>query len=373
MVKRVRWALLAFIIAIGTVQPSGVFAQAKGDTLDPAPQGSFSIVVIPDTQGYKGKGTIAQPDSGQEASNPVFEAHTRWIVDNMKTQRIVFVSHTGDIVDRNNNDQWGLARKCMDRLHGRIPYGIAPGNHDMKHDDGDTSLFQRYFPASRFTDFPWYGGYYPGVPGKPNISGNNANSFQLFTAEGIDFIILHLECNAPDDVLGWVDGVLDKYPDRWAIVATHMDLGPIREPTANEGFFKDPKGKMQWSKVHGPRGNSPQQMWDKCFRKHRNLIIIFSGDQSRTTAMYLTFTGDYGNTVHSLMSDYTSSGPLRLYRFLPQEKTIRVITYDTTHNRLVDSTSYVPDRKNHQFTISLDLISRKPSSAERQNRPKEKK
>jgi len=44
-------------------------------------------------------------------------------------------------------------------------------------------------------------------------------------------------------------------------------------------------------------------MWDRLYRRHANLSIIFSGDQSRVTAMTETRTGDDGNTVYSLLSD----------------------------------------------------------------------
>ncbi len=318
--------------------------------LEPASEGSFSIVVIPDTQGYLGAGTKRQPESTDPVSNPVFEAHTRWIVENLEPQRIVFVSHVGDIVDKNVHAEWQVARRCMDRLHGKVPYGISIGNHDMTS-AGNSSLFQEYFPASRFAGFDWYGGTFDGDLERPNVSGNNANSYQLFSAEGLDFLFLHLECNAPDNVLAWADEVLENHAERWAIITTHMDLGPLEKPKTAEGFFDDPKGRMRWKKIHGARGNTPQQMWDKSFRKHKNLFMICSGDQSRTVAMYQTTVGDQGNTVHALLSDYTSSGPLRIYRFLPSEARIQVITYDSTKESLVEETRTVPGLENHQFLI----------------------
>jgi hypothetical protein len=242
----------------------------------------------------------------------------------------------------------------MDRLHGRVPYAIAVGNHDMKA-RGDSSLFQQYFPASRFEGFEWYGGCFEGNTDNPGFSGNNANSFQLISAEGLDLLFLHLECNAPDSVLQWADSVMDKYPDRWVIVTTHMGLGPLERPKTNKGYIDDPKGRMRWKKVHGNRGNTPQQMWEKCFRKHANLLLVCSGDQSRTVSMCLESTGDHGNTIYELTSDYTSSGPLRIYRFTPAENTIRVITYDTRRGKLVDTTRTVPEKDSHQFVIERNL------------------
>jgi hypothetical protein len=115
-----------------------------GDDLPDAPGQSFSLVVIPDTQQYR-------PVESASASwrNEVFQSYTRWIVDNLTRQNIVFVTHLGDIVDRNELGQWQVARECMDRLHGRVPSGISVRNHDMTS-DGDSSLFQQTFPKSRY-------------------------------------------------------------------------------------------------------------------------------------------------------------------------------------------------------------------------------
>jgi hypothetical protein len=318
--------------------------------LDPAPEGSFTLVVIPDTQGYLGQGTKKTPDSTEPVSNPVFTRHVKWITDHLADQRIVFVSHVGDIVDKSNANEWGIARECLDVLHGKVPYSVTVGNHDMKG-SGDSSLFQKSFGAERFRDFAWYGGCFEPARSTPELSGNNANSYQLFSAGGLDFIHLSLECNAPDDVLAWADALLTKHASRRALITTHMDLGVLEHPKTAEGFVKDPKGRMNWTKNHGSRGNTAVQMWDKLYRKHANLGFIFCGDQSRCTALKLDSTGDHGNTVHALLSDYTSSGPLRLYRFLPSEDRVQVITYDTTLNELTETTEYVKAREEHQFSL----------------------
>lgn len=326
--------------------------QAAG--LDAAPEGSFTLVVIPDTQQYLGKGTKHDKESTEPITNPVFENHVRWIKENLTSQRVVFVSHVGDIVDRNNDNEWTVARQCMDQLHGVVPYSIVVGNHDMKG-SGDSSLFQKYFGAERFREFPWYGGAFEPERPTPEISGNNANSYQLFSAGGLDFIHLCLECNAPDDVLEWADDLMTKHVSRRAIITTHMDLGIREKPKTTEGYIKDPKGRMNWTKNHGSRGNTAEQMWEKLYRKHANLGFIFCGDQSRCTAMKLSTQGDHGNTVHALLSDYTSSGPLRLYRFLPGEDRVQVITYDTTLNELVEKSRYVEERSEHQFSLPYKM------------------
>ena len=117
--------LLVLVVSVGFA-PSIFTAE-----LHPAPLSTFSIAVIPDTQHYRGQKTKAEPNSTKPLTNPVFGAYAGWIADNLKQQRIVFVSHVGDIVDINNREQWTVARHHMDRLHGRVPYGISVGNHDI--------------------------------------------------------------------------------------------------------------------------------------------------------------------------------------------------------------------------------------------------
>ena len=326
---------------------------AVGGELPPAPDGSFSIVIIPDTQHYRGSGTKATTEDGVALTNKVFESWTDWIAANLDRQRIVFVSHVGDIVDINNRQQWALARRCMDKLHGRVPYGISVGNHDMTG-DGDSSLFQEVFPKSRFAQFKWYGGCYEKPSDAPAVSGNNANSVQLFEAGAMEFVALHLECNAPDDVLQWANSTLRRHRHRRAMITTHMGLGPRDKPKTGRDYFDAPKGRMTWTKRHGKHGNSPQQMWEKCFKLHDNLFMICCGDQSRTQAMRQESLGQQGNTVHELLSDYGAGG-LRVMRFIPTMNQIEVRTWDPLKGVLCEATQIVTDHKEHQFTLRFEM------------------
>ncbi len=345
------WCLLALVLA-------SRISRGAEETLGPAPEGSFSVVVIPDTQAYRGQGTKVEPKSDRPVTNAALDAQVQWIVANLQTQRIAFVSHVGDLVDRNVPAQWEVARRALDRLHGCVPYGIALGNHDLTA-KGDASLFQQYFPASRFAGCAWYGGTLDVRQG-PACMGNNVNSFQLFTAGGLNFVFLHLECNAPDEVLRWADGVLDRHADRRAMLTTHMGLGPLQRPTDPNDFTDAPKGRMQWSKIHGSRGNSPQQMWDKCFRRHANLFLVFYGDQSRTQALHTVTPNDAGRPVFELLSDYGLSGKqnhpvLRVCRFRPRENRIEVATVDPFDSTPCLETKRLPDRREHQFTLDYPM------------------
>ncbi|UUO08154.1 metallophosphoesterase [Blastopirellula sp. J2-11] len=334
------------MLALSSICQWGIFttpALAENQHLPAPVAGSFSIAVIPDTQSY-------HPADG-ELANPIFSDHVSWIVKNQEKQNIVFASHVGDIVDKNIDEHWTVAQQCMDQLHGILPYGISVGNHDMTK-SGDSSLFQKYFPAERFADCDWYGGCYTPQTDSGAISGDNANSFQLFSSSGIDFVFLHLECNAPDDVLAWADEVLQAHADRCAIITTHMCLGPLQHPKSNRDYTDAPKGRMQWTKIHEERGNTAEEMWNKCFRKHANLFMVCCGDQSRSHSLHEVAQGDHGNQVHQLLCDY-STGWLRLYRFHPAQNRVEAWTFLPTDEVLCAGTKHVPNVAGHQFEFEF--------------------
>lgn len=348
-------------------QPPAATSQRKGiayatEPLPPLPSGAFTIVIIPDTQAYRGQGTKYDLASKLPVTNEHLAQHVRWIRQHVQDQNIVFVSHVGDIVDINRPAEWAVAKEHLDGLRGIVPFGLVVGNHDMTN-AGDAALFQEFFPAESFRAYPWYLGCYQHDRPDQKVSANNVNSAQVFTAGGLDFLFLHLECNAPDDVLAWADTLLADHKHRHALVTTHMDLGILDKPRTQDGFIHDPKGRMRWVKIHGQRGNTAEQMWDKLFRRHANIGFIFSGDQSRVTALRLASQGDAGNTVQAMLSDYMSTSVLRLMRFVPAENQVHVVTYDTLLDKLVVAMPYVPDRDQHQYSVAY------PMAESRQPRP----
>lgn len=129
------------------------------ETLPPLPNGAFTVVAVPDTQSYRGRGCKATPDSTDPVTNENLAAQVEWILKHRDDQNIVFVSHVGDIVDRNTVDQWAVAKQQLDKLRGIVPFGLTVGNHDMTS-KGDARLFQQHFPASSFREYPWYLGCY---------------------------------------------------------------------------------------------------------------------------------------------------------------------------------------------------------------------
>ena len=84
--------------------------------------------------------------------------------------------------------QWVNAQSALSLLDQAIvPYGLAVGNHDQYVPSGDndpTTLYNQYFGASHFSGRSYYGGHY---------GEKNNNHYDLFSASGLDFIVIYLE------------------------------------------------------------------------------------------------------------------------------------------------------------------------------------
>jgi hypothetical protein len=166
--------------------------------------GAWSIVLIPDTQIY------AQNYPG------IFFAQTSWIRDNIRKRNIRYVIGLGDITNVNSIPEWKVARSAIDVIHGQVPYILAAGNHDYGPGGNaatrDTKI-NEYFPYSRYAEMPTFGG-----SKDPN---NTENTYHLFEAGGVKWIIICLEWAPRDTAINWAHTILDQYPDRKAILLSH--------------------------------------------------------------------------------------------------------------------------------------------------------
>jgi len=294
-------ALLILASVIGCATPT-----ARTDGRRP-----FSIVMLPDTQLYSEK----RPD--------LFLAQTNWIKRNRDQENIVFVTHVGDVVQNRSRRpaEWKVADEAMSVLDGVVPYGIAIGNHDYDSDNGDqkgaATMYLRHFhPDRRFKGRPWYGGASP----------NGLNSYHLFSGGGTDFIILHLEMNAPDDALAWGESVLGRHPMRPAIIVTHNYL------LGRDGVGRDNR------RDYRKDGNTGEEIWEKFIRCSPQIFMVLCGHVGRTEEYHQISTNDAGNTVLEMLADYQrrengGNGWLRLIRFVPAHNEIQIRTYSPALNQ----------------------------------------
>ena len=307
-------ALIAFVIC------GGVLAQDTPPERMPDPlpfvDGSWTLVLLPDTQVY----AMHHPD--------IFTSQTKWIVENREGHNIKFVLQEGDITNNNNPVQWGNARYSVSLLDGVVPYAIAPGNHDYGPNGSAStrdSLLSVYFPVSLFEDLPTFGGTFD----REKLD----NSYHLFSAGGRDYLVLALEWGPRDAVVQWAGRVLEKYPDRTAMIVTHAYM--YNDDTR---YDHTARPEQQWNPHNYPTAKLPggvndgEDLWAKLICPHSNAAFVFSGHVLGDGAGRLTSTTPQGSVVHQILANYQmrkdgGEGYLRLVEFLPDGKTVQVKTY----------------------------------------------
>jgi len=287
---------LAILIVVGGVLVGTAAA------VDP-----FTVVLLPDTQHYT--------EMANNPSNP-FRVQTTWIANNMAEENIAFVTHMGDIVQSNNTtpSQWEVADTACDILEAaNVPYSVMPGNHDMLGSGPpsytrNATLYNANFPVSRFASKPWYGGHY---------GSTNESNYSLFSAGGMDFLMLNLELMPSDDTLTWANGVLDAYPTRRTIVATHKYLTEA--------------GDRSTQTVYGSfTGNNANQIFDELITNHSNVFMVVCGHESAERLRVATNAA--GKPVYEILTDYQDlanggNGWLRTLQFKPDTNEIAVGSY----------------------------------------------
>lgn len=302
-----------------------------GRKTTPATAGAdFSLIAIPDTQFYSEN--LGHNASGGSSGAVVglFNAQTQWMVDNQSTRNIAFISHMGDIVEDGdtNQQQWINADGAMKKIENQmttlraygIPWGGAPGNHDFGTGGGTgtTTYFNQYFGTSRWAGRNYYGG---------NFGTNNNSNYELFSASGLDFIVLHLEYNTAavssyQAMLDWADALLKTYPNRRAIVTSHWIVN-----TGNPATFS----------------TQGQAIYDN-LKDNPNLFLMLCGHVNGEGRRSDTYQG---RTVYSILQDYQDivdggRAFMRIYTFSPANNQITVESYSPTLNRAVNASDSVP-------------------------------
>lgn len=328
----------------GTVNLTATVADPEGAPLavtfygrpKVAPPGpDFTLVTIPDTQFYS-----------QNSNNRIqfFNNQTNWIVASKNLLNTQFVAHMGDMTQEYNaiRQEFINADGAMDIIedpvttlltHG-IPWGGAPGNHDIGS-GSNTSLWNEYFGIARFSGRPYFGGGY--------TNNTTDNNYMLFSASGLDFIVVNLMYNistsGDNAVLNWADMLLKAHPNRHAIVTSHTLIRTSFPPT-----------QALWN-------GQGQAVYDK-LKVNPNLFLMLCGHIHGEGRRSDTFEG---RTVNTVLQDYQSRANggdswLRYYIFSPANNTISARTYKTNTAPVGNPLggTFETDADS-QFTFSYDM------------------
>jgi 3',5'-cyclic AMP phosphodiesterase CpdA len=293
--------------------------------------GSYSFVLLPDTQGY----SLGFPE--------IFLAQTRYVVSRARALDVRFVFHLGDIVDNNTDREWERARDALSLLDGVVPLALVPGNHDYgPHGNASTreTPLNRFFDYAKVSAAPTFGGAFE--PGKLD------NVYQLFSAGGRDYVVLGLEWGPRNAVLEWANGVMARHPERFGILVTHAYL-------TDENVRADhKKPRKRYHNPHDyrtpPPVNDGEEIWNKLVRRQR-FVFVFSGHELGDGAGYRVDRTERGTRCHQFLANYQmrhqgGEGYLRVLEFLADGRSVRVHAYSPFHDRMLDT-------REHGFELTL--------------------
>ncbi|WP_242144442.1 MULTISPECIES: lamin tail domain-containing protein [unclassified Bacillus cereus group] len=280
----------------------------------------YTFVWMSDTQYYA------------ESYPYIYQSQVNWIAAQKNPLNIKYVFHTGDIVEKAYEEvQWKRADEYMKVLeNGNVPYGVLAGNHDVDHKGEDYTSYSKYFGDWRFKDKPFYGESYK----------NNRGHYDLISANGNDFIMLYMGWGVTDEDIQWMKKVLEKYPNRKAILSFH-----------------------EYLLVSGNRSPIGEKIFNEVVKPNKNVLAVLCGHyhDSETLIDEIDDDGDgiADRKVYQMLADY-QGGPEGGQGYM------RLLQFDTTANKMYVKTYspylneynfYKPEEYpgKDEFTLDMDL------------------
>ncbi|MGW0781264.1 metallophosphoesterase [Streptomyces sp. NPDC002913] len=262
----------------------------------------FSIVHYTDTQ-YLSEGAVEQETAEERAVwEKAYGDVSRWVADNKDKRKISYVAHTGDIIENNIRKpadeatqkqvvgELELSSKQQKILDDAgVPNGVIAGNHDNQSgtENGPDALYNKYYGPDRYEALSkgWEHAEYGG----PWREGDNQNHYDLFSAGGVDFVVVGLSYGVTREEAEWADSVFDRFPDRNGILLSHDYLAPSSNPDGRGAPFSAPDGSMLYKTV---------------VQDNPNVFLILAGHEHGVGTNVKPKVGAVSHDVVELLADY---------------------------------------------------------------------
>lgn len=188
---------------VASVSPASTPSPMPTATPAPTP---YAIVWMSDTQEY----ASTYPE--------IFQSMTQYVAEQRDAHNLVYLLHTGDIINNAYTDHDTLnAKAAFDLLPSDLPILTACGNHDFKQLKDNQGVLQNVYSPyldDRFdTDIAPEAEYLDGL-----------SHYALFSAGGQDFLLLSIAYSKEKESVDWANEVCARYSDRIAILCTHSYL-----------------------------------------------------------------------------------------------------------------------------------------------------
>ena len=185
-------------------------------------------------------------------------------------------------------------------------------------------LYNTYFGTARFSGRGYYGG---------NYLSDNDNNYTLFSAGGMDFIVVNLEYNPSSGAIDWADNLFQTFSDRRGIVVSH--------------YMMNTNGT--WSAA----GSSIYE----AVKDNANVFLMLCGHMHGEAVRTDTFNG---NVIHSVLADYQDlpnggNGWLRIMEFRPADNQIHIETYSPVLDQFGTDMVMGDDTTAENFTLNYEM------------------
>jgi hypothetical protein len=263
----------------------------------------FTIVIIPDTQ------------FPIQTCPSVTDSQFSWIARHKDSLNIKYVMHVGDVTDGSTTAAWTNASEAVRLIENAgIPYIICAGNHDFN--GGTLSNFTTAFPVSRLqtalqkTSYAQWGGSFP--------EGLSDNSYHLFSAGAVNWVVLSLKYDAGSDtaIMTWANSVATTFADRKLILVTHDYL--------------------TGSGTRSTAGGTP--LWNNLINRHNNFLFVVCGHTMPVSRR--TSTTSLGNSVYEMLTDWQNTVACSY-----DNSITRILEFDTQNRQVAAWTLSPPDNR----------------------------
>ena len=303
---------------------------------------TFYVIGLPDTQKYS------------ELYPEIFEAQTKWIVNNQDELDIQFVSHYGDLVQNGTGPlalrEYENAEAAMTLLlEADLPHGIVAGNHDVLESGSAESTYEvdnygQYFGPQWYGERDWFGGASP----------SGLSTYQLFEGNGQQFLALHLHLETPHTELAWAQGIINENRDKPVMVTTHRYLQDAEDLTAGIPIVPSGRYPEIWYLFEGqynPDGIRAEEFFNHFVATNRNIFLVNAGhfgEEYRQTSNNI-----HGLPVHEVLANYQDdpnggNGYLRIMEFDTAGALINVSSYSPTLDNFLT-------KDESQFSLDVDF------------------
>lgn len=181
--------------------------ELKTGELPPLTKGAWTVVVIPDTQGY------TSLRRGREENVKVLDQMFAWMAENKESRNLQVALHVGDMTAKNQPEEWVKIRGSYRQLDGVLPYVVCVGNHDERPTNRK-ALINEHFKISQN---PLNQGFFVAS----YEEGKLENACYEQENNGQKFLFLALEFAPRDAVLEWANDIIKERPDHRVFITVH--------------------------------------------------------------------------------------------------------------------------------------------------------